>query len=66
MQTMVTIPEKSKFAHRANSDGTFDSICRKCFLTVVSSKSEADLEGAEREHVCDPFQLAELTRMGEK
>jgi hypothetical protein len=45
------------FVHRANADGTIDSFCRKCFMTIASSQWEADLERAESSHQCDPIQL---------
>lgn len=45
------------FAHRNNPDGTTDSICRQCFTTVFTSIWEAELERAERDHVCDPATL---------
>ena len=41
------------FAQRPNHDGTFDSICRACYITVATSFWEAELEKSEREHVCD-------------
>ncbi len=42
------------FAHRLNSDGTFDSICRSCYGTVATDFREAGLQRSEEEHVCDP------------
>ena len=50
------------FAHRENRDGTFDSICMKCFATVASSLKEAELEQGEQKHWCDPLALARLSR----
>ena len=46
-----------QFTHRLNDDGTIDSICRECFVTVVSSKSGAALEREEQKHRCDAFLL---------
>jgi hypothetical protein len=43
----------SRFVHRSNQDGTFDSICRDCFATVQTAKTEAGLKLAERDHICD-------------
>jgi hypothetical protein len=51
---------ESAFARRVNPDGTTDSICRKCFVTVGSSTWEAELERAERIHRCDPYRLVYL------
>ena len=43
-----------QFAHRTNEDGSIDSICLKCFITVATESSESDLERAEHDHTCDP------------
>jgi len=40
------------FPHRKNADGTWDSICTKCFRTVATAKRESSLADAEAEHVC--------------
>lgn len=41
------------FPHRRNWDGTFDSICPSCFVTVTTKNSESELAAAEAAHVCD-------------
>ncbi len=46
------------FLHYQKRDGTIDSICRACYLTVCTSVWEADLESAEKDHSCDPDLLA--------
>jgi len=40
------------FRHRCNRDGSWDSICVTCFLTVLSTAKEGDLIAAEQSHVC--------------
>jgi len=50
---MTRTPPFEPFPHRRNPDGSFDSICRKCFRTVATRRNEADLAQAEREHVCE-------------
>ena len=45
---------------RPYPDGTTDSICRHCFATIARAKSEAELDCAERDHVCDPELLKRL------
>jgi hypothetical protein len=40
------------FPHRRNKDGSFDSICLKCFATVASHKTEEELEAEDKNHVC--------------
>ena len=41
------------FAHRENPDGTYDSICRRCYSTVASEHDQDDLLSQEAEHICD-------------
>ena len=41
------------FAHRHNLDGSWDSICTKCFLTVASECGEDGLPMHERHHDCN-------------
>lgn len=43
---------ESNFPHRLNRDGTIDSICRVCFVTVASVRDEAELAHHEAVHVC--------------
>jgi hypothetical protein len=40
------------FSHRHNSDDSWDSICMQCFLTVITTKREADLAEPEMKHDC--------------
>jgi hypothetical protein len=42
----------ARFEHRVNDDGTIDSICRECFVTVATAISKPELEREEREHNC--------------
>ena len=42
-----------KFSHRHNEDGTFDSVCRDCFMTIATANVECDLDASEKRHVCD-------------
>lgn len=46
------------FPHRVNSDGTIDSICDQCFVTVGTSVHESDLPQFEGTHACEPARLA--------
>jgi hypothetical protein len=46
------------FPHRRNRDGSFDSICLKCLLTVANEKNEADLGKHDEIHVCNPSVLS--------
>ena len=47
------------FSHRHNPDGTYDSICNKCFMTVGTKRKEVDLLEVEQSHVCDEEDLDE-------
>jgi hypothetical protein len=45
------------FAHRHNPDGTIDSICLRCYLTIASKSEEQELEDSEHHHACHPIHL---------
>jgi len=47
------------FSRRRNADGSFDSICHKCFRTVASTLCEPKLEIGEKEHNCDQGALSQ-------
>jgi hypothetical protein len=40
------------YARRLNKDGSFDSICPKCFATVATERDAASLDDHDRNHVC--------------
>jgi hypothetical protein len=40
------------FPHRQNRDGSWDSICMKCYLTVANKPTEAELAVIESCHAC--------------
>ena len=44
--------ESDEFVHRQNQDGTFDSICLSCYLTVSSAPNESALVDDEAKHSC--------------
>lgn len=50
------------FAHRSNRNGTTDTICRQCFVTVATAIWEADLDRAERTHTCAPGMLHSIKK----
>ncbi len=43
----------SKFVHRPNVDGTFDSVCRLSYSTIVRSERESRIDAHEQTHACD-------------
>jgi hypothetical protein len=56
----------SEFPHRMNKDGTIDSICPHCFVTIGCSTWEADLDRIEAAHLCEPSRLASFSGPGRK
>ncbi len=60
----MTATHKIQFVHRLNLDGTVDSICRDCFVTVATSSFESTLEREERRHRCDPLLLERYGKNG--
>jgi hypothetical protein len=41
------------YPHRRNKDGSYDSICLTCFITVAFGKSEAELMEFDKKHICE-------------
>lgn len=58
------IPIHPEFVHRSNRNGTTDSICRSCFITVATATWEAELERKERVHFCDPWMVEKFLKSG--
>jgi hypothetical protein len=52
------------FVHRLNDDGTIDSICRHCLITIATAVSESVFERAERRHFCDRWLLERYKKPG--
>jgi hypothetical protein len=40
------------FPHRLNADGTYDSICNRCFATVATASTPDELHAFDAGHVC--------------
>jgi hypothetical protein len=51
---------RTVFPHRQYPDGSFDSICPQCFVTVATRRTEAELQRAESEHECKGFDLGRM------
>ena len=49
------------FKHRHNRNGSYDSICCTCYLTVASASGKSELHQWEHVHSCDSIQLFEVT-----
>jgi hypothetical protein len=58
--TTKAMNSSAQFAHRALSDGMVDSICLRCYRTIVTTICESDREVKEAGHVCDAMDLAIL------
>jgi hypothetical protein len=52
----------SRFPHRRNADGSYDSICIVCLATVASTLKEERLYFLESAHVCDPMRLYQVSQ----
>ena len=53
------------FNHTQNENGTYNTRCLYCFITVASSvESPQELERIEAQHVCPEKALAELLARG--
>jgi hypothetical protein len=49
------------YSRTQNENGTYNTRCLYCFMTVASSvESEHELEGLERHHVCPERALADM------
>jgi hypothetical protein len=49
------------FPHRHNPDGTIDSICARCFVTIATEGRESDLQEAEDAHICSGLNLSRIS-----
>jgi hypothetical protein len=49
--------ERKRFPHRQNRDGSYDSICPRCFRTISNRMTEAELARDEFRHICDDWYL---------
>jgi hypothetical protein len=47
------------YSHRQNRDGSFDSICPRCFATIAHATEITKLNSYEKQHICDESFLAE-------
>jgi hypothetical protein len=53
----------SKFPHRRRLDGSFVSICPRCFATAASANTEQGLAISEKKHVCNSETLLQLAKV---
>lgn len=57
--------DRPEFVRRPNRDGSSDSICKRCLATLATSKEEAELERAERDHLCQTENLERWKNLSE-
>jgi len=54
------------FHHTQNENGTYNTLCLYCFMTVASAvESNDDLEKVEAAHLCPEHVLSELVLHGD-
>ena len=61
---MSPFSSDKKFCHRPGSFGTINSICLRCFVTVVKATSKEDVAKRELDHVCNPYDLERFKQAG--
>jgi hypothetical protein len=60
MKSFEVRPLRRPFPHKPNIDGSFDSICSRCFTTIDSQKKEIELKAAEDAHICGGLNLRNI------
>ncbi len=48
-----------RFPRKLNVDGTWNSICVRCFQTIAANKLEVEIEEIENDHVCASSALSQ-------
>jgi hypothetical protein len=43
---------ETEYPHRRNNDGTWDSLCKNCFLTIGHGRTDSELSEGEKTRVC--------------
>ena len=50
----------NRFHHKHNKNGTHESVCGMCFMTVTTVSEESELSHFEDAHICDPVRVYEV------
>jgi hypothetical protein len=66
VSTRNIIPAAFSFAHRNNRDGTVDSICLGCFVTIATEWSKSELLEIEKQHECEGLSIERERRISDK
>jgi pyocin large subunit-like protein len=53
LRTADNYGKRSEVLSSPESDGTVDSICHRCFVTVATEQTESDLPSKEYSHACN-------------
>lgn len=53
----------NNYARRPNQDGTIDSICNHCFLTIARAFNPSHLKELELRHVCQQMERRQTVRI---
>lgn len=56
----MTHPETTAFHHKYHDNGTIDSICPRCYLTIASAIDKQHVSLVEHSHECDPVRLYQM------
>jgi hypothetical protein len=48
---------KPGFSHRHDANGSHDSVCTRCYVTVATAQNESELASHESAHICDEWDL---------
>jgi hypothetical protein len=51
----IPMETSGKFFHRTMPDSTIESVCMKCFQTIVRGKNETEIVEIEKAHSCTPL-----------
>ena len=52
--------DPAAFVHRPNTNGTIDSICLTCFMTIATKPTEAELAHDEYHHDCKELAMEKV------
>jgi hypothetical protein len=63
---MLEAGSKARFTRRLNADGTFDSVCLRCYRAAGHAERSRDLAAVERSHDCHLSDLLHLTPFFER
>ena len=62
---LVSWLDETAFVHLILANGTTDSICTRCFVTVATAMRETDLNRAEQNHACDSWLVTHWKELAE-